>query len=45
MCFGLWTIAENIERGKQVRKLLVELSFDFGMIYLTLFLVLKLLFF
>ena len=29
-------IAENIEKErKQVRKLLVELSFDFGMIYLT----------
>ena len=28
-------IAENIEKKKQVRKLLVELSFDFGMIYLT----------
>ena len=37
MCFGLWTIAENIEKkGKQNSgKILVELSFDFGMIYLT----------
>ena len=28
-------IAENIKKGKQVRKFLVKLSFDFGMIYLT----------
>ena len=41
MCFGLWTNAENIEKkeGKNSKKILVELSFDFGMIYLTFFVV------